>query len=263
MKITLQILVLILSLTMFSSCEVKFWDNSKESVGDLTVTVERYDRLQSRYLTNADFSALQSMNTAYPMETRALIENVLQLGTVDQHDINERFLKFYQDSTLLRIIDDIGEQYADMEDINGAFTKSFRRLQQMLPHMHIPLIYAQIGALNQSVVVGDSIVGICLDKYLGSNYSIYKKYYTDRQRESMSREYIVPDCLLFYIVSLYPLNGFEKATQEQRDEHIGRVMHAVNVAMDKKFYKLPHVAKAENYMKKHPHTPWDSFLCHQ
>lgn len=263
MKTTLHILVLILSLTVLSSCEVKFWDNSKESDGDLTVTVERYDRLQNRYLTNADFSALQSMNTTYPTETRALIENVLQLGTVDEHDINERFLKFYQDSTLQKIIDEINVQYADMDDIDNDLTKSFRRLQHMLPHLHIPLIYTQIGALSQSVVVGDSIVGICLDKYLGSDYSVYKKYYTDRQRESMSREYIVPDCLLFYIVSLYPLSGFETAPQEQRDEHIGRVMHTVNVALDRKFFKLPHVTKAENYMRKHPHTPWDSFLCHQ
>ena len=34
------------------------------------VKVERYDRLEYRYLTTADYSALQEMNTEYHMETR-------------------------------------------------------------------------------------------------------------------------------------------------------------------------------------------------
>ena len=70
------------------------------------VRIERYDRVQSRFLTTGDYSALQQMNTLYPMETRTLIENMLEIGNVDQEDINERLLKFYQDPTLQNIISD-------------------------------------------------------------------------------------------------------------------------------------------------------------
>ena len=52
------------------------------------VEVKRYDRLQARYLTTGDFSALQQMNTNYPMETRTLVEDVLQLGEVNDPEIN-------------------------------------------------------------------------------------------------------------------------------------------------------------------------------
>lgn len=38
--------------------------------------VERYDRLESRYVITGDFSALQQMNTEYPIETRTLVEDV-------------------------------------------------------------------------------------------------------------------------------------------------------------------------------------------
>lgn len=263
MKTTLHIITLAVLLNILFACQINFWGNSQEHEGDLKVTVERYDRLQSRYLTNADFSALQNMNTNYPMETRALIENVLQLGTVDQPDINERFLKFYQDTTLQQIIHDIDIQYAKMDDIDKQFTYSFRRLQRMLPHIRIPLIYTQIGALGQSVIVGDSTVGISLDKYLGTDYPTYKRFYSLHQRETMKRENIVPDCLLFYILSLYPLQDFDNCPQEVRDAHMGRVMHAANIAMGNKHYTLPFVTQAEQYMKANPHTSWEAFLSYQ
>lgn len=255
--------MLSLVLTLLSACQFNFWGTAPEDEQTVDVKVERYDRLQSRYLSNADFSALQSMNTTYPMETRALIENVLQLGTVDQADINERFLKFYQDTTLQHIIRDVDEQYASMDDIDKQLTSSFRRLQHMLPHLSVPQVYAQIGALGQSIIVGDSIVGICLDKYLGSNYPAYLRFYTQHQRESMNRENIVPDCLLFYLVSLYPLHDFESASQEVRDAHIGRIMCAVNHAMGKPFFKLKHAKQAERLMKSQKGISWEMFLSHQ
>lgn len=263
MKLSLNISLLIVCINLLYACQMSLWNNTPEDDNALVVTVERYDRLQSRFLTNGDFSALQTMNTNYPIETRALIENILQIGNVDQADINENFLKYYQDSTLQQIIREVDIQYSNMDDINENLTTAFTRLQQMIPHIHIPLIYTQIGALDQSIVVGDSIVGICLDKYLGSDFKIYKKYYTEHQLQTMTREHIVPDCLLFYIVSLYPLEDFDNSTQEVRDEHIGRIMHTVNTAIGKRFFKMEHVKKAEKYMTTHPKTSWQSFLSYQ
>ena len=68
------------------------------------MAVERYDRVQSLYLTTGDFSALQQMNTVYPMQTRTLIEDVLRIGKVNDPEINTKFLRFYQDSTLQSLI---------------------------------------------------------------------------------------------------------------------------------------------------------------
>lgn len=243
-----SIIVLLISL---SSCQIKNWTDDKEKSADKMVKIERYDRLESRYLTTGDYSALQSMNTDYPIETRTLIENVLELGTVDQHDISERFLKFYQDTTLQTIINDVETQYVSMDDVSKDLSYSFTRLKHELPQIQIPGFYTQIGALNQSIIIGDGIIGISLDKYLGSDYHVYKRYYEKRQIESMTRQNIVPDCLTFFILSLYPLHNFETATQETRDAHIGKVFWVVNKVMDKNFYDTPEVRKTAKYMSSH------------
>lgn len=240
-------------LVLLVACQVKYWSGNDHDNNHLQIEIERFDRFQSRYLSSGDYSALQSMNTNYPTQTRTLIENVLQLGTVDQDNINERFLKFYQDTTLQAIINEAELQYANMDDINQQMSKAFTRLKQYIPDLVIPDLYTQIGALDQSVIIGDGMIGICLDKYLGEDCPIYARYYPEEQRKTMNRENIVPDCLTFYLLSLYPLHNFETATQEVRDMHMGRIMYVVNKALGKQFFNMPHVKKAQKQIKESKH----------
>lgn len=251
MNKTATILLLAVCLTALAACDLGLW-TERENADGSTVSVERYDRLESRYLTTGDFSALQTMSTTYPMETRTLIENVLELGTVDEADINSRLLKYYQDTTLQAIIAEAATQYAVMDDINEQFRHALRRLEHDLPGLPTPEIYAQIGALNQSVIIGDGTIGICLDKYLGADFAIYRRFYPPSQRATMSREHIVPDCLAFYILSLYPLHGFEIAAQRERDRHIGHIQWLVNRAVGRRAFDTPYARRTAAYMRRHP-----------
>ena len=87
---------------MCIGCEWHFTSSGDEA--EVNVVVERYDRIQSLYLTTGDFSALQQMNTSYPQQTRTLIEDVLKIGRVNDPEINVKFLRFYQDTTLQMLI---------------------------------------------------------------------------------------------------------------------------------------------------------------
>ena len=107
-------------------CEWHLKPNGSDRAED-EVVVERYDRIQSLYLTTGDFSALQQLNTEYPMQTRALIEDVLRIGRVNDPEINTKFLKFYQDIVLQSLINEVEQQYANMDDINKELTEAFGR----------------------------------------------------------------------------------------------------------------------------------------
>lgn len=230
-------------------CEWRLKPNTGDA--DDSFAVERYDRVQSLYLTTGDFSALQQMSTNYPIQTRTLIEDVLKIGNVNDPEINTKFLNFYQDTTLQTIINEAEQQYANMDDINKDFTRTFERLHKSFPGMEIPKVYAQIGSLDQSVIVGDKYVGFSLDKYLGKNYPLYEKFYPEQQRSLMTRQMIVPDCILFYILSHYPLPNYGKATQQQCDLHMGKIQWIVNNVTGRKVFANKFVATVARYMKKH------------
>ena len=234
-----------------TACEFKLKPNDDDNNAE-SMKVERYDRLQSRYLITGDFSALQQMNTEYPIETRTLVEKMLQIGQVSDHDINEKFLHFYQDSTLQTLINDAESEYANMDDINEALEKSFGNLKKWLPDMPLPNVYTQIGAFDQSIVVGEKMIGISLDKYMGAKYPLYKRYgYSNEQLESMGRNNIVPDCLTFYLLSLYPMDNYDSRSQLEKDLHMGKVMWVVNKALEQHFFDTDYVSIVGRYMRHH------------
>jgi len=222
------------------------------------VSIQRYDRIESLYLTTGDYSAMQQMNTYFPTETRMLIEDMLLLGHIDDSDINTRFLYFFQDSTLQRMLSDVQQQYADMDDLNEELSAAFQRLRQQLPAVELPRVYAQIGSFDQSIVVSAGSLGISLDKYLGEDYPFYVSHYTDEQRHLMTRSMIVPDCLAFYILSLYPLSM--QSPQRQRDRHMGSIQWVVNRLADRKVFDNPHVSAVEQYVRHHAGISIDELL---
>ena len=227
------------------------------------VAVDRYDRIQSLYLTTSDFSALQQMSTDYPMQTRTLIEDVLRIGKVNDPQINIKFLRFYQDSTLQMLISEAEQQYANMEDINEDLNKAFQYLKKEFPNLEIPEIYSQIGSLDQSIIVGNGMIGICLDKYLGTEFELYLRPeygYSLDQRRMMQRQYIVPDCIGFYLLSLYPMPFDQPISQAERDIHMGRIQWVVNKAIGHDVFRNIYVQKVDRYMSRNKNIKVEHLL---
>ena len=242
--------ILVFCMMLCVGCQWKLKLNMND--GSTVAVIERYDRIEALYLTTGDFSALQKMNTGYPMETRTLIEDVLKIGKVNDREINTRFLRFYQDSVLQAIISEVGQQYADMEDVSTEMQTAFDRLTDVLPGTEIPRIYTQIGSLDQSIIITNNSLGICLDKYLGAGYPVYARYYTEDQRRQMERSMIVPDCLQFYILSMFPFpQSGRRDVQRSCDVHIAKIQWVVNSLLKRKAYGGEQIDAVERYMKKH------------
>ena len=197
-----NILIIILSLLVLSACR----DDRQEDffLSEGRVKIHRYDRLQFEASALNSFTSLQKMNMNFPHATKLLIEDVLALGSVDDEKINDRLCAYYSDTSLVNLMLDVEDKYKDLGSFEKELTKGFLYLKKRIPSFTIPLVYSQISALNQSVVVSDSLIGISLDKYMGEDYPMYKRYYYNYQRASMNPERIVPDCLSFYLLSLYP-----------------------------------------------------------
>ncbi len=259
MKKIFAVLLPVFALVL-QSCEFKLKPFDITEGEPQGVEVCRYDRLESQYLTTSDFSALQQMNTDYPIETRTLIEDILKLGEVDDPAINSKFLSFYQDSVLQVLISDAESQYANVDDITQGFNDAFQRLKKIMPDVSIPKIYMQIGALDQSIIIGNGTIGISIDKYLGENYPLYKKYYPQSQRKSMNRRNIVPDAMCFYIMSLYPMRDFEKRPQRDRDLHVGKIMWLCNKVIGCHCFTSKFVDAVDRYVRCHPNADVASLI---
>lgn len=113
-------------------------------------------------------------------------------------------IAYYKDPILVQLRMDISRKFEDLSVYEKALSRAFKRLETEDKNFVIPKIYAQNSAFNQSIVVGDSLIGISLDKYMGADYPAYKKYFYENQRATMEPSRIVQDCLYFYLNQQFP-----------------------------------------------------------
>lgn len=195
----------ILFLMLVLLCVIGYWSwraLEDDHASEPAVRIERFDRVLDEYVSLGSYTALHRLNTEYPMQTKLLIENVLQIGRVDEANVEKKLRHYYLDSTVQVLLDEVHHQYSDLSDLEDEFAQAFDSLRTLDASFHVPRVYAQIACLRQSIVVSDSLIGISLDKYLGEDFPLYPQFFTPEQRQHMTRQAIVPDAISLYLRSL-------------------------------------------------------------
>ena len=100
--------IFICIILFFSSCD---WHNNIPSE---EVRIHRFDRIVDEYASLNSFSALQRMNTEYPQATRLLIEDVLEIGKVQDPRIEQKLREFYLDSTMQVLLEAVHDEYNNL-----------------------------------------------------------------------------------------------------------------------------------------------------
>lgn len=229
MKLRISFLLLLLSL-FFVSCRIGMGEVA--ALGEEGISVLRYDKLLTDYVRSNSFSAMQKLNMEYRQPTKILIEDVLAIGVVGDDTISQKLQKFYSDTTLLRLLNDVEEKYPNLDAVEKKLTRGFRKLKKEVPNIDIPLIYSQVSAFNESIILVDSLLGISLDKYMGEDYPLYKRFYYDYQRRTMRPDRIVPDCFAYYLLSRYRFMFREGTCLVDVMLHYGKINYAVQQLLD-------------------------------
>ena len=242
MKLRISLLTILIGM-LFASCGLSTGKVAEQK--DEGISVLRYDKLLSEYVRSNSFSAMQKLTMDYRMPTKILIEDVLAIGTVKDDTISQRLQKFYSDTTLVRLMNDVETQFPNLDAVEEGLTKGFQKLKKEVPDTEVPLVYSQISAFNESIVLVDSLLGISLDKYMGEDYPLYKRFYYDYQCRSMRPERIVPDCFSFYLLSRYDMDYHEGTCLIDLMIHSGKINYVVQNLLD-----YDNIGEAMGYSKE-------------
>lgn len=229
MKRRISLLFMLISM-LFASCGISTGKDAEQKEEEISVL--RYDKLLSEYVRSNSFSAMQKLNMDYRQPTKILIEDVLSIGTVKDDTISQRLQKFYSDTTLIRLLRDVEARYPNLNEVEKGLNKGFKNLKREIPETKVPFIYSQVSAFNESIILVDTLLGISLDKYMGEDYPLYKRFYYDYQCRSMRPERIVPDCFVFYLLSCYEMDFHENTCLIDLMMHYGKINYVVQSLLE-------------------------------
>jgi hypothetical protein len=169
---------------------------------DPGVEIQRFDK----DLFSLDFEQI-------PGQLPALDENygqffdifnhlIIRIGSHRSSAYPQHLQSFLTDFDVYRLKNEVEELFPDVTDIEQELTDAFRRYMYYFPGYPLPKIYTYISGFNQSVVTAENILGIGLDKYLGSGHRFYQDLQLPHyQRARMHRAKIPSDCMIAWAMT--------------------------------------------------------------
>ncbi len=125
-----------------------------------------------------------------------LFSYVINTGDINDSTFTDYLTKFCTDKQNNDVYRLTLKVFPGVEEIKKGLEDGFRHYLHYFPDRIIPGVFTCITGFNSSIITGDSVLGIGLDRYLGADCPYYPQleiysYIAAR----MTPQYIVPDCM--------------------------------------------------------------------
>ncbi len=176
---------------------------------DFDTINDHIDYLNNKY---ADFFSLYN-------------NHIIQIGSVDNELFPSYLQDFLTDHTMNLAYNEVVKKFTDFSSIEEQINQHLWNYQIQFPSKQIPAVYTCISGFNESIILGDSILAIALDKYLGRDCPFYQKLnWHQYQIKNMYKEKIPADCIYAMVLTDFPLPEDAKSLIDHMIYH-GKILY--------------------------------------
>jgi hypothetical protein len=185
---------LILIASVFISCKKNHYKINVSSKS-VRVEIKRLEKDLFSINPNEIKSSIPDLKKKY-QDFLILFSYVINAGEINDPSFGDFLTGFCTDKLNNEVYDSVMKVYPDISYIESDLRDAFRHYLYYFPSKKVPAVYTCITGFNNSIITGDSVLGIGLDRYLGAGSDFYRrleiyKYLAER----MTSENIVPDCM--------------------------------------------------------------------
>lgn len=167
------------------------------------VTIHRLDKiLYERFKQNPlDESDLENKTSSY----KPLVSAVGRITIEETPDAYPAFWKdlqkYYSNPMLHKIYSDALSEFNDVSAYEEELGKVNTIISEEFEGKELPNLYMHISGFRENVIVLDNAISISIDKYLGTDYPLYKDYFQFYERQQMAPGFITRDYLKAWLMS--------------------------------------------------------------
>lgn len=200
------LLICVLIVFIISGCDYSHNKFEKDISGiKLQVKINRFDKVLMNMDMNNYTNSLIELQKTYPAFFQLYIENILTIGKIEDNFYQPQLQGFLKFEGTKKLFSDCMNEFKDINDIENSLTEAFKYYKFYFPDSQIPQVYSFFSEYVYSNITADSILGIGLDMYLGSEHELYPALQIPRYRFSkFRREYMVPNTIKAFAYSKYP-----------------------------------------------------------
>jgi hypothetical protein len=195
MRIRFIAVIMLLSVTAaITSCRKNHYKVNTSSI-HLNIKIKRLEK--DLFTLNPDeiIASVPLLKQKYDGFLQ-LFSYVINTGDINETSFGDFLLRFCSDKQNNDVYSLTIKKFPEVTILEDGLTGAFRHYLYYFPRKTVPQVYTCITGFNNSIITGDSVLGISLDRYLGADCEYYPrlniyKYLAER----MTPENIVPDCI--------------------------------------------------------------------
>ncbi len=150
-----------------------------------------------------------------------LFSYVINTGNVNDTSFGGFLVRFCTDKLNNDVYESVMQLYPDITAIEEDLEDAFRHYKWYFPVAKVPAVYTCITGFNNSLIIGDSVIGIGLDRYLGRNCEYYPRLNIYRYIAARMNSWnIVPDCMYGWGASEWNIASMEYQADDVMTEMI-------------------------------------------
>jgi len=223
MNMRSHFILLFVSILVFSvviSCKRDHYKVDVSSV-DLTLKIERLEK----DLFSIDPAEIESAVPALRNKYKGFLQlfsYVINTGNISDSTFGELLTRFCTDKQNNDVYKLTIQLYPELFNIEQELQEAFRHYLYYFPQKNVPSVFTCITGFNSSIITGDSVLGIGLDRYLGSDCEYYPRLGVYNYiAERMTPANIVPDCMFAWGSSEWDIESLDYPA----DNVIANIIH--------------------------------------
>lgn len=226
---SLKIFLTFLMTVCFCSCNGQNTNANSITTAD-PIQINRFDKELLQVIESNDSILFRQLLGKYPQMTEILGKGILNMQSPEMPGFFDKMVNFFSEPTLKGLYKDAILKYDTIAGIEQSLGNTFAWVHETFPDMQIPALYMHVSGFNQNVLVGDSLLSLSIDKYMGEDYPLYQDFFYDYQRRKMQPSHVVPDYVAGWLMSEYPFAGKENVLLD-RMVYEGKIKYLVLSAL--------------------------------
>ncbi|MDR0582337.1 MAG: hypothetical protein LBG31_05180 [Prevotellaceae bacterium] len=195
---------------------------------DLTITVERLDRELYAIVRDSAYQQLQGLQEKYGTFFDTFNGQIIRIGNSRNALYPELLSRFMQHDVVRSAYEKTMEVFPDMTVLNEDLTGAFKHVKFYFPSLPAPRVIACVSGFNTAMMLTDEAVGIGLDRFLGSDYTLYASLgYARYLQYNMRPERIAPECVRTWLLGAYPEPAGQAGTLLAMLLYEGKLLYAL------------------------------------
>jgi gliding motility-associated lipoprotein GldB len=211
-------IVLLIS-SAFISCKDKKCIKAPDVSGvDITVNIERLDKILYKIPTKNDLEKILIDNPAFADQFLLLSDYPMPGVLVD------RYFNLLNAENIDSLFYEVDKAFGDLEDIRLQFEDAFKYLKYYYPDFNVPKIKTVVTGIANDLYISDSLIIIGLDFYLGPRGKYQPKDIPGYLLKRYQKDYLVPQIILLY-TNFYNKTDYSDKTAVADMVYYGKAYH--------------------------------------